>query len=274
MYIRITESRKAQRNSLKVRLELAGPARHPGGVAGGHPQLVHLGAQGGDAVGLGEPRRHGGPQADLTLAVEPVDARGGLGGDQLDHVVQAGQPAVAAGHEQAGDGGGVVAPAVLDPHLDVVVLVHRLVPEAGDPLVAAHHDAQGVGDVGGVDAQVGGAIAVDLDPQLGLVELQGGVGVEQAQLGRLLAQPLGVVVEHVEIGPQQGEVDVVVGAAADEGLRVAHRHAHVGHTAQTLPDLLLDVALAVVALEGAPGRPGCSRRLQPKVRSSWGASRT
>ena len=57
----------------------------------------------------------------------------------------------------------------------------RFVAEAGDAIVAADHDAQGVGDVLGVHAEIGGALAVDLDAQLGLVELERGVGVQQAQ---------------------------------------------------------------------------------------------
>ena len=64
--------------------------------------------------------------------------------------------------------------------LHVVVLVDRCVAEARDLVVAADHQAQRRGDVLGAHAEVGGALAVDLHAQLGLVELERGVGVDDA----------------------------------------------------------------------------------------------
>ena len=107
----------------------------------------------------------------------------------------------------------------------------------------------------GADAQVGGAVAVNLDAQFGLVELERGVGIQQAQRGRVGAQPLGVGVQQVEVRPEQREVDVEVGAAADEGLRVADGHPHVRQLPQAAANLLLDVALGEVALKRLPGGP-------------------
>ena len=52
--------------------------------------------------------------------------------------------------------------------------------EARDLVVAADHQLQRRADVVRVHAQVGGAVAVDLDAQLGLVELERGVGVDDA----------------------------------------------------------------------------------------------
>ncbi len=74
---------------------------------------------------------------------------------------------------------GVVAVALLQPHLHVVILVHLLVVEARDAFVPADHDPERRGDVGRIDAEVGGARAVDVDAQFGLVDLQRHVGVEK-----------------------------------------------------------------------------------------------
>ena len=197
----------------------AGDARR---VTGRQAHLLHFGAQGGDAVGLGVTGRDRGAQADLPLPVEPVNARGGLRRHELHDIVEAREAAVLARHEQPRDGGRVVAIVRLQSHLHVVILVHGFVAEARDAIVAADHDAQRAGDVLGIHAQIGGALAVDLDAQLRLVELERGIGVLQSQLRRFLAQLLGILEQHVEVRPEQREINVEVRAAADEGLRIAH----------------------------------------------------
>ena len=80
-------------------------------------------------------------------------------------------------------------------------------------LIAADHQAHGRGDVISRDAEVGSTRPVDLDAQLRLVELQGGVGVNDAQLRRFLAQNLGVLRQHFQVGAAQVEVNIKVAAA-------------------------------------------------------------
>ena len=85
------------------------------------------------------------------------------------------------------------------------------VAEARDLVVAADHQAQRRGDVLRVDAEVGRALAVDLHAQLGLVQLERGVGIDDAELRRALAQLLGVLGERLEVRPADGEVDARTG---------------------------------------------------------------
>ena len=169
---------------------------------------------------------------------------------------------------------------LVEPQLHVVVLVHRSVAEARDLLVAADHEAQRLRDVLGVDAQVGGALAVDLDAQLRLVELERGVGVERCPApAHRPAQLLGVARASVSrSGPRSTKSmsklpPPMLNACA---LRTAVRRSR--KLAQAPADLLHHVALGVVALERAPaaGR-GVSRAAavpSEKVRSSCGAMRT
>ncbi len=151
--------------------------------------------------------------------------------------------------------------------------------EARDLLVAADHDAQGVGDVRGVDAEVGGALAVDLDAQLRLVELERGVGVhDAADLLGAVAQVFGVGDELFELRAAQDEVDVEAAARAEvERRRVADADAQRRVLAHAPPDLLHHVLLRVVAAEGLQRL--AVQRLAPdalteSVRSSCGAMRT
>ena len=75
--------------------------------------------------------------------------------------------------------------------MHVVVVPDAGVAEARDAVVAADHDAQGDGDVLDGDAQRGGALAVDVDAILGLVELERGVGVCETKFGGAGAEVLG-----------------------------------------------------------------------------------
>ena len=136
-----------------------------------------------------------------------------------------------------------------------------------------------VGDVRHVDAQVGGAVAVDLHPQLGAVELERGVGVDDAaELLGPHAQLLGVGGERLEVGAAEGEVDVEVAAADVEGRHVAHRAAQVRELGEARADRRHHVALAVVAAEGGRrdrgGRGRARKRVSENLRSSCGAMRT
>ena len=64
-----------------------------------------------------------------------------------------------------------------------------------------------------VDAEVGGALAVDLDAQLRLVELERSVGVhDAADLLGAVAQLLGVGDELFQVRAAQHEVDVEAAA--------------------------------------------------------------
>ena len=76
-----------------------------------------------------------------------------------------------------------------------------------------------------LDAQVGGAVAVDLDAQLGLVELERGVGVDDAAAApsSAAAQLLGVVGERLELRAADDEVDVGAAAADVERRRSCAR---------------------------------------------------
>ena len=156
---------------------LAGDGRR---VGGGH---VHLGggaAERLDAVGHRVAGRDRGAQGDLALAVEAVDARGRVLAPETDEVVETYQPAARRGDEEAAERARVVAVALGEPEFNVVGFGDRGVVEARHLVVAADHDAKAVGDVLRVDAEGGGAVAVNLDSQLRLVELERGVRVDDA----------------------------------------------------------------------------------------------
>jgi hypothetical protein len=112
---------------------------------------------------------------------------------------------------------GVVAVRLAQAELDVVVLADQRVAEARDFLFAADHEAQGGADVLGVDAEVGRPGAVDADAELGLLELEGGVGVGDAQLLGALAEGLGVLGQLRQLGAADRVVDLEAAAADVEG---------------------------------------------------------
>ena len=125
---------------------------------------------------------------------------------------------------------GVVAVVLGQAELHVVVLADERVAEAADLLVAADHQAQRRADVAGVDAEVGGALAVDVDAELGLVELERRVGVDDAAdlAGADLSRScLAVLGERVEVRAADDEVDVEVAAADVERREVAELRAEV-----------------------------------------------
>ena len=180
----------------------ASAARDARGEAGRHVQIFRRGAQGFEAVGERVAGRDRGAQADLALAVEAVDARGGEAGDDLHEVVEAHHAAALLRDVEARDGGRVVAVPFAQAELDIVVLVDARVAVARDVLIAADHEAQCGGDVLGVHAEFGGAGAVNLDAQLGHVEAQRRVGVDDAEARGEFAEFLGVARELHEVGAE------------------------------------------------------------------------
>ncbi len=213
--------------------ELAAAAGDGGGVGRRQVHLLYRLAQRFQPVRQRKARPHGRSQAHLALPVHAVDAGGRdllFQGDEIAELVEL---AAAAGDEEGEDRSRIVAHAVGQSELDVVVVVDPGVVEAGNLIVAAHHQAQGVGDVGHVDSQVGGAVAVHYHSQLGPVELQGDVGVDDAaQLFGFLTKLVGVAGERLQVRTAQHEVDVPAAAADIEGGHVAHAAAQRGRPPQ------------------------------------------
>lgn len=209
-----------------------------GGVFGGQ---VHFGgglAEGDEPVGEGVTGGDGAAEADLALSVDAIDAGGGDAGDEFDDVIESDEAAFASGDVEAGDGFLVIAGAFGEAELDIIGGVDAGVIEAGDLLVAADHDAEGGGDVLGIDAEVGGAGAVDFGTEFGFIEFEGDIGVEEAEVGGLEAEVFGVFAEFFEFGAEDGEVDFGAGAAGtDGGAHSADGDAEVGEVAELLSDL-------------------------------------
>ncbi len=120
-------------------------------------------------------------------------------------------------------------------------------------LLAANHQPQRGGDVFGLNAEFGRAVAIDVDQHLRLVEAQRDVGIEQPEFGRALPQGIRVTPQFQQVGPEQHEINVVVRSAQIDGLGIAHRAAHLGVLFELPPHFLDDVALCKIALEGLPG---------------------
>ena len=141
--------------------------------------------QRGDVAELHEPRRAGPAGRDGAVRDRPARApRAGR---------PAGPGAAATGEVELVDEPGVVAVGLGEAELDVVVLAGDGVAEAGDLFIAADHQAQGRADVLGVDAEVRRPGAVDADAKLRLAELEGGVGVGDAELLGPAPERLGVL---------------------------------------------------------------------------------
>ena len=236
-------------------LQLARSAGDPGRVFRRQIHRGHFGLERCDAVCLREARRNGRTQPHLSLPVNAIDARCRLAGHDANHVVEAHQTATLLRHVEARDGFRIVAVAFLQTKLHVVVVAHRFITEAGNLLIAANQQAERVGDVLGVHAELGGAFPIDLHAQLGLVEAKSRIGIDQAELRRFLAQLFGVERQAFEVRPHQREVDVVVRPAEAERLRVADRDAEVAELPEALAHLHRDISRRIVALEGAPRRP-------------------
>ena len=227
---------------------LAAPAdRH--GVAGRQVHLGRCASNRGKAVGQGEAGRDVAAHARVALPVQPIHARRAGGLLDGDQVVEANQAAVARGHEQPADRRDVPAIAIAQAQLHVVVVVDRHVAVAGDLVVAADQQAQGCGDVLGVHVEIGGSLTVDLHTQFGTIELERGVGVDDAEVGRLLAQFLGESREVLEHGPLDRDVDFGRAAAEVEGLHVARAAPQIRELAHDLAHLPHHLPLVVVALE-------------------------
>ena len=154
-----------------------------------------------DAVAQGVARGDVRPERRHALPVEPVDAGRALGrsGSRTtlsSRVSPARSPSAAAIAAAARAGRGLrrsrahvelrdrLAAAAVDAHqpqLHVVDVVELRVAVARDAVVAADGHPQRLGDLLHVDAQRGRPLAVDVDQQFRLVELQRVVGVDDAR---------------------------------------------------------------------------------------------
>ncbi len=220
--MKITDSRNAHRNSRNVRSSSRARPATAVEYAGRHVQLACGLLQRLHAVRLRETRADVGAHVHLPLAVLPVDARRAFRVHDAHDVVEPDQLAGVARHQQPAQLRRVVAIGLGQPQLDVVVVVDARVAEARDLVVAAYHDAQRRGDVLRVHAEVGRAVAVDLHLQLGLVQPQRGVRIDDADLGRLQSKALAIVGQRRQLRTANGQVEVAAAAAQVERLDVAN----------------------------------------------------
>ncbi len=181
-------------------------------VAGRQVHAVEDLAHRGRDRAVAEARGGVGQQRDLALAVQAVDARRAGAVAQLHHVGQRHEPQARGRHGHQAQAGLVGAVLALGADVDLVLLAVLLV--VGD-LVALDEQAQRVGDVGRLHAQVGGAGAVDEHPHLGLADDERGVDVDGA--GHLL-QLVGELDRHLlerrQVGPAQRVLVALGGEAA------------------------------------------------------------
>src|SRR5919106_433631 len=230
---------------------IPGAAGHRGGVGRRQVHLAHGRPQGLDAIRLAVPRRDRRAQADLSLPIRAVDPGRGDAALDLDQVVEPDETAALPGDVEPRDGARAIPIDVRQANVDVIVLADAGIAEARDLLLPAHADAEGGGDLRRVHAEVRRARPIDPDEQLRLLELERGIRVEDAaELDGSAAEALPVFRQRLEVGPAQDEVDLEATAADVERGRVAHGEPEIAELAQPAPDLLHDVALAVVSLEG------------------------
>ncbi len=196
--------------------QLAGAADDAGGVAGGQAKVAGGLVDGGDTVGQGVAGGEVGADRGHALAVEAVDARRRVGFFEADDVVQPRQRRRPGGEaETRNQRGGVAAlgirvsqardglaqggrgahvelrnrfrVAAVDAHeaqLHVVGVVGAGVVVARNAVVAADGQAERLGDFADVDAERRGHFAIDVSQQIGLVDAQRVVDVDDArQLG-------------------------------------------------------------------------------------------
>ena len=152
--------------------------------------------------------------------------------------------------------------AVRGPHLDDDVVLLALALEAGD-LAAAQHGLDRVADGLDVDAHQRRLLAVDLDVELGLVELEVGVEVDEPRvLARGGQELVHALLQHVVgLGGLEDELDRLVDRALAERGRVGREGEQArdagDHGRQLAHDLLLlDRPLVPVDQPGEADRPG------------------
>ncbi len=131
-------------------------------------------------------------------------------------------------------------------HDDVVFLALR--GEARD-LLLAEHELERLADILDRDAEVGGAGAVDLDAQVGLVLLVVGIEVDE-EPGRLRLRQHAVapVAQRLVVGAADHELDLLLQAALAERARVDREGARAGEVRHLAEHLLDDVLLPDGAL--------------------------
>src|SRR5678815_1048465 len=141
--------------------------------------------------------------------------------------------------------------------LHVVVFVDRFIAEARDLFLTANHQSQARGDVRRVNTEIRGAIAIDHDTQLGLVEFQSRISVnDAAEVLRALDQIICITSERDELRSTKYEVDI--GAATStkvERLRVAHTDTHRRVLLKSPAHFNHYVLLRVVSFEGVERMP-------------------
>src|SRR5579864_3538331 len=174
--------------------DLAGEAV---GIACGEADLF----DGLDGVGGGEVEGiaagNVGVDGDFEFAVVAPE-RGGTGAaDNARDIFEADLAEFGGGHHHLREDVRIVALALKELHDDGILLGAFF--EAGDFVFAGIEEADGVANVGHADADVGGALAVDFDLELGGVEVEAGIDVDEIRIlmhevGDLLAD-VGELVE-------------------------------------------------------------------------------
>ena len=233
------------------RFEFVAASHHARGVAGREVQLGGGLAQCRNAIGESKAGRNRAPYAVLALAIEPVDAGSGLAGHELNDVVEPNERACFARNVKTRNRFVVFPIAFAQTKLHIVIVVHRFIPKARDFWIASDHEAQSDRDVRNVHAQIGRAGAIDDHADLGRIEFQRGVGIENANLGRAPAQLLGVIVEPLQIGAEQREFDLRLAATNVERAGAAHGRAQRGIFSQALPNVLHDLLLGKISFESS-----------------------
>src|SRR5678815_4328585 len=93
--------------------------------------------------------------------------------------------------------------------LHVVVFVDRFIAEARDLFLTANHQSQTRGDVRRVNTEIRRAITIDHDTQLGLVEFQSRISVDDAaEVLRALDQIICITSERNELWSTKDEVNI------------------------------------------------------------------
>ena len=232
--------------------QFAATPGYPAGVGGRHVEFSGGRAQDLEAVGQGVARRHGSPQTDRALAIDTVDTRGALGADDIHNIIETHQAAALARHVEAGDGFRILAIGGTQAELHIIVFVHGWVTVARHPIVATHHQAQGPGNVIGVHTHICSPRAVNLHPQFGLVEPQGGIGVDNTEFRSPQAQFFRIGGQGFEIRPAYHKVDLKRTAADVEGWEIAHQRTQFTVLFEAAARFLDQVILSVIATERGP----------------------
>ena len=169
-----------------------------------------------------------GEHGHLTLTVEPVDLRRRSPARQLGDVVERHAADRARGHRQLTDGLRRLPVPLGRSNVDLVLLAALVVRR---DLIAADEQAQRLGGVRDLHAEVRGLEPVEVHGQLRLPDVQRRVEVDHARLLlRLRDDGAGVLLELLQIGTADRELNlrVLIAAAANRG-DSPHARAEVRH---------------------------------------------